>query len=58
MRKLANISKKTTVKELLERYPQVLTIFIELNFRRSDSTPPIIPFAYCSSSQNMQGLYS
>jgi hybrid cluster-associated redox disulfide protein len=33
MRKLANISRKTTVKELLERYPQVLTIFIELKLK-------------------------
>lgn len=33
MRRLTNISKETTVKELLERYPQVLSIFIELKLK-------------------------
>ena len=33
MRRLVKISKETTVKELLERCPQVLTVFIELKLR-------------------------
>ncbi len=33
MRRLTNLSKETTVKDLLERYPQVLTIFIELKLK-------------------------
>jgi len=33
MRRLTNISKETTVKELLEHYPQVLSIFIELKLK-------------------------
>ncbi len=33
MRRIVNISKETTVKEILERYPQVLTIFIKLKLK-------------------------